>query len=160
MMLKSGGVLLAIALALGGGAAIASAQERETIVNVDPADAAMNAAKAKAIATLADFYARLAAPGSGESQFMIKFDILPGDDAEFVWANDLQRSGGSMTGILINQPAYTDDKLGDRVLIAEADIIDWAYFRGKVLQGGYTNRVLLTLLPPDQAEALRRNFGW
>lgn len=159
-MLKSGGVLLALALAFGGGAGMASAQERETIVNVDSTDAAMNAAKAKAIATLPGFYARLAAPGRGESQFMIKFDILPGDDAEFVWATDLQRSGGSMTGVLINQPAYTDDKLGDRVRIAEADIIDWAYFRGKVLQGGYTNRVLLTLLPPDQAEALRRNFGW
>ena len=159
-MLKSGGVLLALALTLGGCAAIASAQEPETIVNVDPADAAMNAAKAKAIATLPAFYARLASPGSGESQFMIKFDILPGDDAEFVWANELQRSGGTMTGVLINQPAYTEDKLGDRVRIAESDIIDWAYFKGKVLQGGYTNRVLLTLLPPDQADALKRNFGW
>ena len=158
MMRKTGGIFVAILLALGSAAA--GAQEPETIIGVKPDDSAMNAAKARAIATLPDFYAHMAAPRDDESQFMLKFDILSGVEAEYVWANELTRSGGSMTGVLINQPAYTDDKLGDRVTIAEADIIDWAYFKGRILQGGYTNRVLLDLLPPDEAEELRRAFGW
>jgi uncharacterized protein YegJ (DUF2314 family) len=158
-MRKTGGILLALVLAFGG-AAVAGAQEPETIVNVAEEDATMNAAKARAIATLPDFYRRLAAPGRGESRFMVKFDILPGEKAEFVWANELQRSGAAMTGVLINQPAYTDDKFGDRVPIAEADIIDWGYFSGAVLQGARTNRVLMERLPADQAKELRRAYGW
>ena len=91
---------------------------------------------------------------------MVKFDIVAGEEAEFVWATELERSGGRMTGVLVNQPEYTDDRLGDRVNIAEADIIDWAYFRGAVMQGAFTNRVLLDRLPPEEAEQLRRAYGW
>lgn len=157
-MRKTGGIFVAILLALGSAAA--GAQEPETIIGVKPDDSAMNAAKARAIAALPDFYGHLAAPRADESQFMLKFDILPGEEAEYVWANELIRSDGSITGTLINQPAYTEDKLGDRVTIAEADIIDWAYFKGRVLQGGYTNRVLLDHMSPEEAEELRRAFGW
>jgi uncharacterized protein YegJ (DUF2314 family) len=158
-MRKTGWILLALMLAVGGAAA-ARAQEEDTIVQVAAEDAEMNAAKARAIASLPGFYSRVAAPRRGDSRFMIKFDILPGDEAEFVWASELERSGGAMTGVLINQPVYTDDKLGDRVPIAEADIIDWGYFSGEVLQGSYTNRVLIKRLPAEQAEELRRAYGW
>lgn len=158
-MLKTGLLVVAFALALAG-AGTASAQEQEQIAPVRADDAAMNAAKAKAIASLPDFYGHLAKPAGDETQFMLKFDILPGEDAEFVWASGLELSGGSIRGVLVNQPAYTDDKIGDRVTIAEADIIDWAYFKGTVLQGGYTNRVLVDLLRADEAEQMRRAYGW
>jgi uncharacterized protein YegJ (DUF2314 family) len=157
-MRRTGGILFAILLALGSAAA--GAQEPERIIGVKPDDSAMNEAEALAIATLPDFYAHLAAPRADESQFMLKFDILPGEGAEYVWANELIRSGGSISGVLMNQPAYTDDKLGDRVPIAEEDIIDWAYFNRRILQGGYTNRVLLGHMSPEEAEEWRRAFGW
>ena len=153
------GLCLALALALGS-TVVADAQESQTIVDVEADDAEMNAAKARAVATLPDFYRRLAAPGPGESGFMLKFDILPGDGAEFVWAVDLQRADGTMTGVLINQPVHTQDKLGERVSIVEADIIDWAYFQGTVMQGAFTNRVVLDRMPPDEAASLRRAYGW
>ena len=150
---------LALALTVGGSAS-AAADEPEPIVEVAAADPVMNAARERGRASLPDFFRHLEAPAADESQFMVKFDILPGEEAEFVWATELERSGGRLTGVLINQPEYTADRIGDRVAIAEADIIDWAYFRGPEMQGAFTNRVLLDRLPSQQAEELRRAYGW
>ena len=131
-----------------------------TIIYVPPEDAEMNRAIEAATSTLPQFYARLASPQRGDDEFMIKFDILPGDDTEFVWATDLDRSRLPMTGRLLNRPEHTDHRIGQRVTIAEADIIDWTYRRGRVMQGGYTNRVLLERMPPDEAETMRAYLGW
>ena len=155
--------LLGLLLVIGGQPAAAvepALQESEPIVNVAADDAEMNAAKARGIATLPQFYERLAAPAADETEFMIKFDILPGDEAEFVWAADLDRSRVPMTGMLVNQPIHTDHRIGQRVPIAEGDVIDWTYRRGRVMQGGFTNRVLLDRLPADQAAEFRAYLGW
>jgi len=132
----------------------------DKIYQVEAADPEMNAAKAKAVASLPTFYRALAAPSPGEGEFMVKFDILPGPEAEFVWANRLDRSSRPMTGILLNQPEQSTAKPGDRVRIAEADIVDWTYRKGGVMQGGFTNRVLLGRMPADEAAAYRAYLGW
>ena len=113
------------ALALGAGAPPPAAPaEQETIINVSEDDAEMNAAKARGRATLPDFYRRLAAPGPGETEFMVKFDIDPSQEVEYVWAIQLDRSRSPMTGVLVNQPVSTPDRIGDRVAIRESDIVD------------------------------------
>jgi len=164
-------VLLATALVLASPASASPArqpetpgtaqeQQRERIVDVEASDPVMNAAKARARAELPDFYRHLANPGPGETSFMIKFDIVPGDGAEYVWATSLDRSTTPMTGILVSHPEYTRDQAGDRVSIAEADVIDYIYFRNGVAQGAHTQRVLLDRMSPDEAAELRRNMGW
>ena len=130
------------------------------IINVDPGDAEMNAAIARARRELPDFYAHLARPGQGERRFMIKFDILPGDRAEFVWAGELDRSTVPMTGVLANQPEGSPEQIGQRVPIPEARIIDWGYLRDGVAQGYHTQRVLLDRMPAERAAELRRAMGW
>ena len=103
---------LGLASLLLAAAAIPSpaAEPKDRIYQVEAVDEEMNAAKAKAIAELPSFYRALAAPSAGEGEFMIKFDIVPGDEAEFVWANQLDRSSRPMTGILLNRPEYSDSK--------------------------------------------------
>lgn len=160
-MLKSAIIAAAfLSMGVADGGAAAAAQEQERIVNVEASDREMNAAKARAIAELPDFYRHLARPERGEDRFMIKFDIAPGDAVEYVWANDLDRSATPMTGTLLSRPQQTNDQPGDRISIAEATIIDWLYIRNGVAQGAYTQRVLLDRMPPDEAAALRENMGW
>lgn len=130
------------------------------IYRVGADDADMNAAKARAIATLPKFYSRFANPTANDSDFMIKFDIVPGEAAEYVWATDLDRSTTPMTGILENQPEETTHQIGDRVPIPESSIIDWMYRRGRVMQGGFTVRVLLDRMSPEDAAAERQHLGW
>ncbi|HYD13528.1 MAG TPA: DUF2314 domain-containing protein [Allosphingosinicella sp.] len=157
--------LATVLLLAGSGNAVAAQRqsprgEHERIVDVEAGDTEMNAAKARAIAELPDFYRHLARPGAGEEQFMIKFDILPGDGVEYVWAGNLDRSTRPMTGTLVSHPEATRDRAGDRVSIADDDVIDWIYFRNGVAQGAYTQRVLLDRMPPADAAELRANMGW
>ena len=136
------------------------ASEPAPVYQVRSEDAAMNGAKARAVAALPQFYARLARPAPDETEFVIKFDIVPGDEAEFVWAAELDRRAVPMTGVLINQPVQTRHRMGQRVPIPEAAIIDWMYRKGRVMQGGFTNRVLLEHMPADEARSLRDYLGW
>lgn len=154
---------LIAAAALASASAPAAAQQpagEETIISVSGDDAEMNAAKAQGRATLPEFYRRLASPAADEREFMVKFDIDPSDEVEYVWATDLDRSGTPMTGVLVNQPVNTSDHIGDRVRIREADIIDWAYRRGRVVQGAFTQRVLLPRMDAAEAQAVRDYLGW
>ena len=146
--------------ALGATGGAAAVIQSDPIYNIAASDPEMNAAKARAIAELPDFYRRMASPDAGETQFMVKFDIVPGEEAEFVWAGELDRSTAPMTGVLLNQPQFTDHRVGQRVPIAEADIIDWSFVRGRVLQGAYSDRVLIDRMDPEEAARIRANFGW
>ncbi|MEA3018201.1 MAG: hypothetical protein QOI38_2923 [Sphingomonadales bacterium] len=152
--------LVAAALALASAPPAGADQAEEQIYQVRSDDAAMNAAIAEGRRTLPSFYRRLAAPQAGDGEFMVKFDIDPSDQFEYVWAVSLDRSGSPMTGILINQPVNTSDRPGDRVAIPEASIIDWGYRAGRVMQGNFTNRVLLGQMAPEDAAEYRRFLGW
>ena len=51
-------------------------------------------------------------------------------------------------------------RLGQQGTVHDRDLIDWAYFREGVLQGGATMRVLLGRMPAAEARAMRNRFGW
>ena len=137
-----------------------SSESSDPVYQVSEDDAEMEAAKRQAIASLPDFYRRLADPAADETEFLVKFDILPGEDNEYVWAGELDRSSTPMTGRLMNQPEATDHRLGQRVPIPEADIIDWSYRKGRVTQGGLTSRALLRHMTPEDAAEMRNHLGW
>ena len=132
----------------------------DPVYEVSEDDAEMEAAMRQAIASLPGFYRRLADPAADETEFMVKFDILPGADNEYVWAGELDRTATPMTGVLMNQPEATDHRLGQRVPIPASDIIDWSYRKGRVTQGGLTSRALLRHMTPEDAAEMRNHLGW
>lgn len=117
----------------------------------------MAAARQRARRELPDFFARLANPQPGETTFVIKFDL---GDGEFIWADQLSREDGRLTGRLINTPLNPAFSLHQRVTIADETIHDWGYFRGRVMQGNYSTRVQLDALDPAAAQQLRQALGW
>lgn len=152
-------LILAWAAALAVPAAAQPPQPTDSNVTlVEAGDKGMAAAVAKARAGLAGFFTRLAAPAAGENSFAVKFNLA--QSGEFIWANDLRREGGRLTGALDNEPIHAAYKLGQRVVIPESDIIDWTYRHGAVTQGHHTTRVLLDQIDPAQAAAVRRSLGW
>lgn len=130
----------------------------KNVAMVEADDAAMAAAIAFARSQLAGFFTRLSDPGPGESNFAVKFNLAR--SGEFIWAGDLRRENGRLTGALDNQPIHAGYKLGQRVSIPEADIIDWSYRRDAVTQGHHTTRVLLGQIDPAHAAAVRSSLGW
>ena len=125
-------------------------------------DAEMNAARAEARQTLPSFFAAIAAPAADEGFFMLKFDLIDApDEAEHIWAEDISvADDGTITGALANVPLTEGFDIGQRVTIAREAISDWAFFRGRVMQGSFTTRVMLRDMSRAEAAEIKAAFGW
>lgn len=154
-------LFLGLALVAGGGATVADAMDAgDLVLSVPLADPEMQAASRRARAELASFFERLENPAPDEGEFMVAYDIIPGDEEELVWVEDLVRSSTSLAGVLRTQPQRADASAFDPVTIAEPQIVDWIYRKGAVMQGGYTYRVLISRMSRDESAMLREHLGW
>jgi uncharacterized protein YegJ (DUF2314 family) len=150
---------LAFAPALAQSPALAQpSSQRNDIVLIQEQDPAMRRAVETARAELPAFFRSLANPGAGESNFAVKFDLA--GSSEMIWAGNLRREGGRLTGTLSNVPMLAGFEMGQRVTIPESAIIDWAYLRGRSFIGHHTTRVLLGRMDADQAAQVRQALGW
>ncbi len=153
-------LLLAAALFAPQIGAAQPSAELPNIASVLAVDTEMNAAKIKGNSTLPEFFSHWAEPSADESNFTVKFNLTPYADAEFIWAGDLKRAGGVLTGILENDPISPRFKIGQRVVIADKFIVDWGYLKKNVMRGHVTTRVILDRMPTEEAAPIRRQLGW
>ncbi len=152
-MIRIGAALLMLAAPL-------PAQAQDATFAVAANDPEMRAAIAEAKRGLPVFFGHATAPGPGETRFIVKYDIVPEDKAEFVWAEIVSHRGDVTIARLLNAPSDRRFKLGDQVTIRDAQIIDWAYFREDEMQGGATMRVLIARMEPAEAKEMLARLGW
>lgn len=156
--------LLAAALVLIPAAA--QAQEgtdpgHDRIIDIPKGTPTMLAAIEKARAGLPEFFARYAAPGPGESYFLIKYDLVPGDADEFIWAELLTHGDGVSTARLVNNPRAPGYHKGQQVTVPDAAVIDWSYvLENRIVMGAQTTRALLDTVSPREAAQIRASHGW
>jgi len=127
---------------------------------VDPNDSELAAAEAQAKASLPDFLRRLEQPGPGETDFMLKFRLRSGGEAEQIWAEEITKRDGRIYGRLGNRPISAGYSEGQEVEIPPGDILDWGYRAGEVMQGHFSTRALMPRMPRETAAHIRRQFGW
>jgi uncharacterized protein YegJ (DUF2314 family) len=127
--------------------------------------AELAAATAAARGELAYFWEHFETPAEGEYDFVLKAALPRGDGEagdEQVWVENIARDAeaGAVYGDLSVAPQFQPGlSRGDPVTFPETAILDWAFFRGEELIGHYTTRVLLHVMPPDEAEIMRALFG-
>jgi len=125
---------------------IAGITEQEPpIVNVEADDPRMLAA----VATARDRWPEFVDAYDDrrpDDAFIVKFGFATGNpdmENEFMWLQVASINGDSVTGILDNEPAYTDDvAYGDRVTRPVSEINDWLIIRDGEWTGGFTIEVL------------------
>ena len=127
---------------------------------VDPGDPEIAAAEMQAKASLPDFLRRLERPEPDETEFMLKFRLRSGGEVEQIWAEEITKRDGRLYGRLGNQPTTKGYSEGQEVEIHEADILDWGYRSGEVMQGHFSTRALMSRMPRETAAHIRRQFGW
>jgi uncharacterized protein YegJ (DUF2314 family) len=141
-------------------AAPVPAHAQDATIGVPANDAEMHAAVLKARAGLPVFFGHASAPAPGEGGFLIKFDLIPGSTAEFVWAEIVSHRGDSSVARLVNAPHGAGFSKGQQVTVRDSEVTDWAYWRDGVMQGGATMRVLVARMPAAEAQTMRDRFGW
>ena len=128
-------------------------------IAVSSEDRDMNAAIAKARATLPAFYRRWKHPAKGETQFCLKVKITAGDDTEHFWLVDLKGVPGKVSGVINNDPEFVHTvSLGQRIPIPNEHISDWMYVRKGKIVGNLTARALFRHMPPDELRKLKNLF--
>ncbi len=142
----------ALAFMLGTGCTARAVAERVVPVSAD--DPVMNAAIAKARATVGAFETALRAPKASQSGFSIKIPVADGDEIEHFWLSNVRFDGSEFSGKIDNEPETVKTvKMGQAVSARPTEISDWMYVDHGKLVGGYTVRVLRDRLSPaDRAE--------
>jgi uncharacterized protein YegJ (DUF2314 family) len=152
--------LMIVALFAGSTPSVVMA--KPNVKRIVAGDPEMEAAKAKGRETFQTFVNRFVSPQPGDSGFMVKFNLGPAPnlDKEFIWASDLRMDGDTLTGLLTDEPLAPGFRKGQRVPITADDIIDWGFFNNGALQGGFTERVLISRMSYPEAARQRANLGW
>lgn len=142
-----GGLLL---LGLVSGCAKEKAKS-DNVVMVKEDDARMNAAIAKARATVQTFIAALQSPKPDQSGFSIKVGFEDGAQVEHMWLTDVTFDGTRFHGVVNNDPDLVKNvKLGDKTTVDPAKISDWMYLEKDKLLGGETIRAMRDALSPAE----------
>ena len=164
--MKPGNLLasLKVGLALAAGALFAAptpAAAEEKVINFSKTDPAMEAAKAKARASLETFWTAYAAPRANEEGFALKVGFpTHGTNTEHIWMSDVKRiSAGRYTGRFANQPQdITGKRAGDEAEFSEAQISDWMFLRNGKWVGAETVRPMIARMPKEMAAQYRQRY--
>lgn len=143
-----------------GKASSPSPEKPDRIINFHSSDAEMNAAMELGRSTLPVFLARFDEPAVDETEFMVKFDIDPTEDVEFVWARVAGRSGTNLRVVLLSQSSNTEHKPGAQFTIRESYVVDWSHRKDGVTMGDFTGRVMLGRMSEADAAEHRAFMGW
>ncbi|MFC0240139.1 DUF2314 domain-containing protein [Rhodopseudomonas telluris] len=165
------GVMLRQALLLGlivwpccyalpaGAASFLERVERDELHFHPDQDPAMQAAIAKARASLPDFFAKARRPGRHQSDFALKVEVRGDRDSEFLWVTRFSNQDDDFVGIIDNVPRLIPNlKQGGYLVFKRDAIIDWLYLENHRMVGNATLCVLLASAPDDLRVA-REKFG-
>lgn len=147
--------LAAIAwIALAGGMVPAHAEApevKERTVQVPEDDPEMNAAIAKARATIDRFWTAWELKPPGTENFSLKVAITDGDQVEHFLTSNIEKKDGKVFADIANEPQFVSTvTFGQRIEVPEADISDWMFWRNGKVVGGETLRVLLKRMSPEE----------
>jgi uncharacterized protein YegJ (DUF2314 family) len=133
---------------------------RDDVVTLEKGDPDMAAAFRKARETLPEFLALVRDRQTTVTKLAVKIAIPAGDDDEYFWLTQVGQHGDKYTGRINNRPrAAKQVSFGQVVQFAEAEIVDWLYMEDGKMRGNFTACAMLKREPPDQAEAMKKQYG-
>ena len=129
----------------------------DRVISVADTDAEMNAAIARARATLPVFWASYDVPKRTETEHALKVRFPTAGNDEHIWMSQVKRlPGGEYAARFADTPQNLPGKrLGDLAGFKDADISDWMFMRNGKIVGGETIKPLLKSMPKKDADALR-----
>lgn len=124
-------------------------------------DPEMNAAIAKAQQTLPEFVKALQNLRPTMSGVSVKARFEDTNGSEHMWIAEPTWDGKAISGVLANEPNWVKTvKLGDPVTVPVSELSDWKYVEQGKLVGGYTLRLLMERMSPEERAAVESSGGF
>jgi uncharacterized protein YegJ (DUF2314 family) len=154
------GLVAALLIAILPAACWPAPQDDGTVL-IRTEDDEMNAAIAKAAATLDDFLKIAANPPAGASGFKLKVRFHDGQAVEHMWVMPFRQTGRGFVGVLANEPELVKNVAnGQRVEFTRADVSDWGYVLNGRQKGSFTICVMFKHMPAEEVAPYRRDNGF
>ena len=133
----------------------------DQVVQVPNEDRDMNAAIAKARATLDVFLATARKPPKGASDFKLKVRFTDAHGSEHMWVTPFRQVGQRFEGQLSNTPEVVRNVQGGQtVRFGRADISDWGYSQNGRQIGSYTVCAMFKSMPAEQVRRYKQDHGF
>lgn len=126
------------------------------VVGVASDDAEMNAAIARAQASISRLIAAFASGDPGLSYFSVKKPYTQRSGGnEHIWIDVTEIEGDTIRGTIADDPVDIEGmRFGDAVELTAGEITDWMYVNAaREVVGGYTIRVLVNRSTPEELAA-------
>lgn len=136
--------------------------EQGAVALVEQGDPAMEAAFAKARASLDDFLVLAANPKPGQEDFAVKVGIAEDGQTEYFWLHSPVGKNGRFSGIIGNTPQMVKRvSQGQSYDFQRSEIVDWTYLEParNRMHGNFTACALLAKETPEDAAAFKRQYG-
>lgn len=127
------------------------------VVYVDDDDVDMEAAIARAKASLGDFFKELSAPRP-ETQYLAKVQFESGASTEFIWLQNLTFDSGLLYGTAGNEGVDVAVKRGERYVAEEKRVVDWIAVSNGKYRGGFTVTLMRDRATPEERARMDEQF--
>jgi uncharacterized protein YegJ (DUF2314 family) len=99
------------------------------------------------------FLARLATPHADLTFVAVKVRFYPsGEASQDIWVDAVTYTGGIFHGYMGDDIPTLKLEAGEKITIDETDIVDWMIVEKKKLIGGYTIRLAVQRMSPEERE--------
>lgn len=122
-------------------------------VEATAGDAELEAAIAQARDSLDDFIAKITMPHPDRTLVAVKVRFnSPGEPPQDIWVDQVSYAEGVLRGTMGDDLPLLRLKFGETIKIAEEDVVDWAIVEDGKLIGGYTIRLAVQRMSPEEKE--------
>ena len=140
---------------------IFSCSEKPETLTEDFDEKKMEGAILEARSRFDEFLSRYKNPQPGDDNFNVKVKIEGKNGTEHFWVGGLELDTEPYSGVIANEPGIVKNvRFGQRYSFSSEDVSDWMYMSNGKMEGNYTLRVALEAMPPNEAEALKKEIGW
>ncbi|HET6598019.1 MAG TPA: DUF2314 domain-containing protein [Anaerolineales bacterium] len=116
-------------------------------------DAELEAAIAQARDSLDNFIAKITTPHPDRTLAAVKVRFTPpGEPPQDIWVDQVKYADDGLEGAMGDDLPLLRLKFGETIKIAEEDIVDWAIVEDGKLVGGYTIRLAVQRMSPEEKE--------
>jgi uncharacterized protein YegJ (DUF2314 family) len=116
-------------------------------------DAELEAAIAQARDALDEFVSRITKPHTDRTFVAVKIRFTPlGESSQDIWVDEVAYTNGVLRGRMGDDIPSLKLEAGETITIEEENIVDWMIVEEGKLIGGYTIRLAVQRMSPEERE--------
>jgi uncharacterized protein YegJ (DUF2314 family) len=116
-------------------------------------DVELEAAIEQARASLDTFIAKITSPHADRTFVAVKVRFTPpGESPQDIWVDEVTYTDGVLRGSLGDDIPALRLQAGEKITVDEEDILDWMIVEDGKLIGGYTIRLAVQRMSPEERE--------